>query len=73
MKLLTDEGLEGIGEWTAGAQAGGEDCQIRLIENRESSVSPESRSEPLSIPHNSTYGHDIELEEQWNEVELSFH
>ena len=33
VKLLTDEGVEGIGEWTAGAQAGREDSQIRLIEN----------------------------------------
>jgi len=33
VKLVTDEGVEGIGEWTAGAQVGREDSQIALIDN----------------------------------------
>jgi len=33
VKLVMDEGIEGIGEWTAGAQRGREDSQVRLIEN----------------------------------------
>ena len=33
VKLVTDEGVEGIGEWTAGAQPGREDSQTTLIDN----------------------------------------
>lgn len=33
VKLVTDEGVEGIGEWTAGAQVGREGSQVRLIED----------------------------------------
>jgi len=33
VKLVTDEGIEGIGEWTAGGQVGREDAQACLIEN----------------------------------------
>ncbi|MHA2394752.1 MAG: hypothetical protein ACXAEX_22715 [Promethearchaeota archaeon] len=32
MKLVTDEGIEGIGEWSTG-QVGREDSQIQLIED----------------------------------------
>ena len=33
IKLITDEGIEGIGEWTGGAQVGRESSQIKLLEN----------------------------------------
>jgi len=33
LKLVTDEGIEGIGEWTAGGQVGREDAQVWLIRN----------------------------------------
>ena len=32
-KLMTDEGIERIDEWTAGSQTGRESSQIELIEN----------------------------------------
>jgi 2-dehydro-3-deoxyphosphogalactonate aldolase len=32
VKLITDDGLEGIGEWSTG-QGGREESQMRLIEN----------------------------------------